>query len=131
MANKTTLHLPELKTEGIFTMLNQSNLAEVQSELREATAFITPLRSEIGRIIAGQEKLVDRLIMALITGGHVLIEGVPGLAKTLAVKTLSQTLSASYSRVQFTPDLLPADLVAFYFLNLSGVNLFADSLLSK
>ena len=54
-------------------MLNQANLAEVQAELREATAFITPLRTEIGRIIAGQERLIDRLIMALITGGHVLI----------------------------------------------------------
>ncbi len=99
------------------SMINQSNLAELQSELREATAFITPLRTEIGRIIAGQEKLIDRLIMALITGGHVLIEGVPGLAKTLAVKTLSQTLSASFSRIQFTPDLLPADLVGTRIYN--------------
>ena len=98
-------------------MLNQSNLAELQSELREATAFITPLRTEIGRIIAGQEKLIDRLIMALITGGHVLIEGVPGLAKTLAVKTLSQTLNATFSRIQFTPDLLPADLVGTRIYN--------------
>ncbi|MBE6370080.1 MAG: AAA family ATPase [Lentisphaerae bacterium] len=98
-------------------MLNQSNLAELQSELREATAFITPLRTEIGRIIAGQDKLIDRLIMAMITGGHVLIEGVPGLAKTLAVKTLSQTLNATFSRVQFTPDLLPADLVGTRIYN--------------
>lgn len=98
-------------------MINQSNLAELQSELREATAFITPLRTEISRIIAGQEKLIDRLIMALITGGHVLIEGVPGLAKTLTVKTLSQTLSATFSRIQFTPDLLPADLVGTRIYN--------------
>ena len=98
-------------------MLNHSNLAELQSELRESTAFITPLRTEIGRIIAGQEKLIDRLIMALITGGHVLIEGVPGLAKTLAVKTLSQTLNASFSRLQFTPDLLPADLIGTRIYN--------------
>ena len=92
-------------------MLKESNLVELQAELREASAFITPLRTEIGRIIAGQEKLIDRLLMALITGGHVLIEGVPGLAKTLAVKTLSQALNADFSRIQFTPDLLPADLV--------------------
>ena len=98
-------------------MLNQANLAEVQAELREATAFITPLRTEIGRIIAGQEKLIDRLIMALITGGHVLIEGVPGLAKTLTVKTLSQAFNASFSRVQFTPDLLPADLIGTRIYN--------------
>ena len=98
-------------------MINQSNLAELQSELREATAFITPLRTEIGRIIAGQEQLIDRLIMALITGGHVLIEGVPGLAKTLAVKTLSQALNATFSRIQFTPDLLPADLIGTRIYN--------------
>ena len=98
-------------------MLNQSNLAELQSELREATAFISPLRSEISRIIAGQEQLIDRLIMALITGGHVLIEGVPGLAKTLAVKTLSQALNATFSRIQFTPDLLPADLIGTRIYN--------------
>ena len=98
-------------------MLKESNLAELQAELRETTAFITPMRTEIGRIIAGQEKLVDRLIMALITGGHVLIEGVPGLAKTLAVKTLAQTISASFSRLQFTPDLLPADLIGTRIYN--------------
>ena len=98
-------------------MLKESNLAELQAELREATAFITPLRNEIGRIIAGQENLIDRLLMALITGGHVLIEGVPGLAKTLAVKTLSQALNATFSRVQFTPDLLPADLVGTRIYN--------------
>ena len=98
-------------------MLNQSNLAELQSELREVTAFISPLRNEISRIIAGQDKLVDRLIMALITGGHVLIEGVPGLAKTLTVKTFSQAISATFSRVQFTPDLLPADLIGTRIYN--------------
>ncbi|MBE6380003.1 MAG: AAA family ATPase [Lentisphaerae bacterium] len=98
-------------------MLNQSNLAELQAELREASAFITPLRNEINRIIAGQEKLIDRLLIALITGGHVLIEGVPGLAKTLAVKTLSQALNVSFSRIQFTPDLLPADLIGTRIYN--------------
>ena len=98
-------------------MLKESNLVELQAELREASAFITPLRTEIGRIIAGQEKLIDRLLMALITGGHVLIEGVPGLAKTLAVKTLSQALNADFSRIQFTPDLLPADLIGTRIYN--------------
>ena len=98
-------------------MLNQSNLAELQTELREASAFITPLRNEISRIIAGQEKLIDRLLIALITGGHVLIEGVPGLAKTLAVKTLSQALNVTFSRIQFTPDLLPADLIGTRIYN--------------
>ncbi len=97
--------------------MNQPNLAELQAELREKTAFMMPLRTEMGRIIAGQERLIDRLLMALVTGGHVLIEGVPGLAKTLAVKTLSQTLDADFSRLQFTPDLLPADLVGTRIYN--------------
>ena len=97
--------------------MNQPNLAELQAELREKTAFLMPMRTEMGRIIAGQERLIERLMMALVTGGHVLIEGVPGLAKTLAVKTLSQTLDASFARLQFTPDLLPADLVGTRIYN--------------
>ena len=97
--------------------MTQPNLTELQAELREKTAFMMPLRTEMSRIIAGQERLIDRLLMALVTGGHVLIEGVPGLAKTLAVKTLSQTLSASFSRLQFTPDLLPADLIGTRIYN--------------
>src|SRR5688572_18211039 len=73
-----------------------------------------PLRrvtDEVGRRLVGQTAMVERLLIGLLTGGHVLLEGVPGLAKTLAVRTLSEILHASFSRVQFTPDLLPADLV--------------------
>src|SRR5688572_17496509 len=73
-----------------------------------------PLRrvtDEVGRRLVGQTAMVERLLIGLLTGGHVLLEGVPGLAKTLAVRTLSEILNASFSRVQFTPDLLPADLV--------------------
>jgi MoxR-like ATPase len=69
------------------------------------------LKSEIGRVIVGQKYLVDRLIVGLLANGHVLLEGVPGLAKTLAVKTLSQCLRADFKRIQFTPDLLPADVI--------------------
>ena len=72
---------------------------------------------EMGRVIAGQEKLIDRLLLALVADGHVLLEGVPGLAKTLAVKTLSQTLSGTFSRLQFTPDLLPADVMGTRIYN--------------
>ena len=73
----------------------------------------------MGRIIAGQEKLVDRLLLALISDGHVLLEGVPGLAKTLAVKTLAQSLKGTFSRLQFTPDLLPADVIGTRIYNAS------------
>src|SRR5574342_695419 len=69
------------------------------------------VRSEVGRAVVGQQQMVDRLLVGLLTGGHVLLEGVPGLAKTLAVRTLAETVRASFSRIQFTPDLLPADVV--------------------
>ncbi len=71
---------------------------------------IADVRAEVGRVIVGQERLIDRLLVALLTANHALVEGVPGLAKTLSVSTLARTLRLSFSRVQFTPDLLPADL---------------------
>jgi MoxR-like ATPase len=79
--------------------------------IKEATAWVQPLKDEIARVLVGQHELVDRLLVALLTNGHVLLEGVPGLAKTLAVRTLSQCLQAKFSRIQFTPDLLPADVI--------------------
>jgi len=91
--------------------MEQNELQELQGKIREMSAFIQPLKTEIGRIIVGQEKLVNRLILSLLANGHLLIEGVPGLAKTLAVKTLAQSLNGSFSRIQFTPDLLPADVI--------------------
>ncbi|MCP5556679.1 MAG: MoxR family ATPase [Verrucomicrobiaceae bacterium] len=76
-----------------------------------SSSWVKPLRAEIGRVLVGQEGLVDRLLVALLTNGHVLLEGVPGLAKTLAVRTLSSSLHAKFQRIQFTPDLLPADVI--------------------
>lgn len=84
---------------------------QVQQAVAEASAQIERIRKEIGKTIIGQAGLVDGMLMALIAGGHVLIEGVPGLAKTLAVKTLAEVLDVGYKRIQFTPDLLPADLI--------------------
>lgn len=77
----------------------------------ENSSWIAPLREEVGRIIVGQKHLLDRLLIALLTNGHVLLEGVPGLAKTLALKTLAQCVSVRFKRLQFTPDMLPADIV--------------------
>lgn len=91
--------------------MRQEELQELQAGIKEAAAFIAPLKTEMGRILVGQEKLLDTLVLALIADGHVLLEGLPGLAKTLAVKTLSQCLNGSFSRIQFTPDMLPADVV--------------------
>jgi len=91
--------------------MQTQELEKLQAEVQQKSHFISGLRAEFGRIVAGQEKLFDRLMLALITDGHVLIEGVPGLAKTLAVKTLAQSLDGAFARLQFTPDLLPADLI--------------------
>jgi MoxR-like ATPase len=76
-----------------------------------ATARIPGVVAEVGRRIVGQDVMIERLLIGLLTGGHVLLEGVPGLAKTLAVRTLSEIISATFSRIQFTPDLLPADVI--------------------
>jgi len=75
------------------------------------SAFIDDLMAEVGKVIVGQSYMVDRILVGLLAGGHVLLEGVPGLAKTLTVRTVCEAIQASFSRVQFTPDLLPADLV--------------------
>ncbi len=84
---------------------------EQQEKVLAEASWIELLRQEIGRVIVGQKYLVDRLIVGLLANGHVLLEGVPGLAKTLAVKTLAQCMRADFRRIQFTPDLLPADVV--------------------
>jgi len=83
----------------------------------ENSAWINPLREEMGRVIVGQKHLLDRLLIALLTNGHVLLEGVPGLAKTLALKSLANCLSVRFKRLQFTPDMLPADIVGTMIYN--------------
>ena len=93
------------------------DIKQLEETLQHELVSLNIIRSEIGRIVSGQEKLVDRLLLALISDGHVLLEGVPGLAKTLLVKTLSQTLDGTFSRIQFTPDLLPADVIGTRIYN--------------
>jgi MoxR-like ATPase len=85
--------------------------------VKEAGAWIYPLRQEIGRVIVGQNYLIDRLLIALIANGHVLLEGVPGLAKTLALRTLAAAVQVQFRRIQFTPDMLPADIVGTLIYN--------------
>ena len=97
--------------------MRQEELQELQGKISDASAFIRPLRTEIGRIVAGQEQLVDRVLLALIANGHLLLEGVPGLAKTLLVKTVAQAMDGAFSRIQFTPDLLPSDVVGTTIYN--------------
>jgi MoxR-like ATPase len=89
----------------------------LKDQVRETSAWIQALREEIGRVIVGQEQLVERLLVGLLANGHVLLEGVPGLAKTMCVRTLAAAVQASFHRIQFTPDLLPADIVGTLIYN--------------
>jgi MoxR-like ATPase len=83
----------------------------------QESAFIDNLTTEVGKVIVGQSYMIERILIGLLTGGHVLLEGVPGLAKTLSVRTLCDAISAKFARVQFTPDLLPADLIGTVIYN--------------
>ncbi len=93
------------------------NVQEINRKVRDLRAGLDPLYAEIERVIVGQRGMLDRLLVGLLTGGHMLLEGVPGLAKTLAVRTLAQGLRLSFSRIQFTPDLLPADVIGTQIFN--------------
>ena len=84
---------------------------EEQEKIKNEASWVSLLKQEIGQVIVGQKYLIDRLVIGLLANGHVLLEGVPGLAKTLAVKTLSDCMQGDFKRIQFTPDLLPADVV--------------------
>jgi MoxR-like ATPase len=87
------------------------DIRAVSDEVQRQSAFVDALLAETGKVIIGQRYLVERALIGLLTGGHVLVEGVPGLAKTLTIKTLADAIDCSFSRIQFTPDLLPADVV--------------------
>jgi MoxR-like ATPase len=89
----------------------------INEKVMEESLFVRELLAEINKIIVGQERLIERLIIGLLANGHILIEGVPGLAKTLSVRTLSQAIQAQFQRIQFTPDLLPADLIGTLVYN--------------
>ncbi|MCA9971589.1 MAG: MoxR family ATPase [Anaerolineales bacterium] len=90
---------------------------ELNARVVQEGAFLQALRAEIGKVMVGQEALVDRVLIALLADGHILLEGVPGLAKTLLIKTVAQAIRADFARIQFTPDLLPADLLGTQIFN--------------
>ncbi|MCX6905551.1 MAG: MoxR family ATPase [Verrucomicrobia bacterium] len=93
------------------------SLEELNERVQGTTTWVNTLRTEIGHVIVGQQYLIDRLLVGLLANGHVLLEGVPGLAKTLSVRTLAAAMQASFHRIQFTPDLLPADIVGTLIYN--------------
>src|SRR5262249_16672522 len=94
-----------------------ASIQEVNRLVEDLRARLSPLFGELEKIIVGQRAMIERLLVGLLTGGHILIEGVPGLAKTLAVRTLGQALRLSFHRIQFTPDLLPADVIGTQIFN--------------
>ena len=93
------------------------NLTEINDRVQKSSTWIKLLQQEISRVIIGQQYLIDRLIISLIANGHVLLEGVPGLAKTLSIRTLASVIQAHFQRIQFTPDLLPADIIGTLIYN--------------
>lgn len=95
----------------------EATLNETNADVQRAAAWVKALRKEIAEVIVGQEYLVDRLLVGLLANGHVLLEGVPGLAKTLSVRTLASAIHAQFHRIQFTPDLLPADIIGTLIYN--------------
>jgi MoxR-like ATPase len=93
------------------------DIVALNEKIKNESAFIDLLMNEISKVIVGQKAMVERLVIGLLGNGHVLLEGVPGLAKTLAIKTLAQSMKAKFQRIQFTPDLLPADLIGTQIYN--------------
>ena len=87
------------------------DIKEINERIQRESAFIDVLTLEMDKVIIGQKHMVERLLIGLLSNGHILLEGVPGLAKTLAINTLAKCVDAQFSRIQFTPDLLPADLI--------------------
>ncbi|MGN6615812.1 MAG: AAA family ATPase, partial [Ilyomonas sp.] len=98
-------------------MQTGEDIRRLNETIEYSAAFIDKLRQELRKVIIGQQYMVDRLLIGLLSNGHVLLEGVPGLAKTLTIKSLAQAVQGSFSRIQFTPDLLPADVVGTMIYN--------------
>ncbi|MDE2888549.1 MAG: MoxR family ATPase [Gemmatimonadota bacterium] len=94
-----------------------ADIQQLNDEVERESAFVQRLTGEVGRVIVGQQPMVERLLIGLLCNGHVLLEGVPGLAKTLTITTMARAVQASFSRIQFTPDLLPADLIGTMIYN--------------
>lgn len=98
-------------------MQSYVDIETLNYQIHQESAFLEQLMAETGKVIVGQHPMLERLLIGLLTKGHILLEGMPGLAKTLAIKTLAQTVDAKFSRIQFTPDLLPADIIGTQIYN--------------
>jgi MoxR-like ATPase len=98
-------------------MQTGEDIRRLNEQIQQTAGFVEVIRQELSKVVVGQQYVVDRLLIGLLSNGHVLLEGVPGLAKTLVIKSLSQAVHAQFSRIQFTPDLLPADVVGTMIYN--------------
>ena len=97
--------------------MSEFSLSEINDRISKQSKFVDSLKKSIGEVIVGQNELVDKILIGLLANGHILLEGVPGLAKTLTVNTLAQAINTSFQRIQFTPDMLPADLLGTLIFN--------------
>ncbi len=102
---------PEIKTENTTNTASTVDIKALNEKIEKESSFVDLLTMEMNKVIVGQKQMVERLLIGLLSDGHILLEGVPGLAKTLAINTLADTVQGDFSRIQFTPDLLPADLL--------------------
>ena len=97
--------------------MSEFSLSEINNRIAKESKFIDPLKASIGEVIVGQENLINKILIGLLANGHILLEGVPGLAKTLTVNTLAKAIDTNFQRIQFTPDMLPADLLGTLIFN--------------
>ena len=103
---------------------NNVDISKINELIEKESGFIDLLNMEIKKVIIGQQHMIESLLIGLLSNGHILLEGVPGLAKTLAISTLSKVINVDFKRIQFTPDLLPADLLGTMIYNQKKKNLF-------
>jgi MoxR-like ATPase len=108
---------PSASVESPSTTDVYGSIQRINETVKESSRWIAPLKYELSKVIIGQEHLIERLLIGLLTGGHILLEGLPGLAKTLAVKTLARAIQTDFRRIQFTPDMLPADIIGTQIYN--------------
>jgi len=117
-ANANDQNIP-VSTGNLKTSNNDpyTNIQAINSSVQQASSWVKPLQQEVSRVIIGQNHLMERLLVGLLANGHILLEGLPGLAKTLALKTLADTIQSDFKRIQFTPDMLPADIIGTEIYN--------------
>ena len=103
--------------------MSDFSLSEINDKISKSSSFIDDLKKGMNQVILGQDELISKIIISILSNGHILLEGVPGLAKTMTVKTLAKLIKTEFQRIQFTPDMLPADLLGTLIYNLSLIHI--------